>query len=129
MAQATGTPRLTTLSHGAGCACKLPLATLERLMATVGQGFGGAGGDLLVAAADGDDAAVGLALRRAIGRCLRRCDRATKIRRSRLRLGRHCALSLGHSPAKLPGARPPTYSLLGKISGEVRRCSVRECLS
>jgi selenide,water dikinase len=58
MAQATGTPRLTTLSHGAGCACKLPLATLERLMATVGEGFGGAGGDLLVAAADGDDAAV-----------------------------------------------------------------------
>jgi selenide, water dikinase len=58
MAQATGAPRLTALSHGAGCACKLPLATLERLMATVGQGFGGAGGDLLVAAADGDDAAV-----------------------------------------------------------------------
>src|ERR671923_2471127 len=58
MAQATGTPRLTTLSHGAGCACKLPLATLEQLMASVGQGLGAAGGDLLVGAADGDDAAV-----------------------------------------------------------------------
>ncbi|HEU4398471.1 MAG TPA: selenide, water dikinase SelD [Actinomycetota bacterium] len=58
MTRATGSPRLTTLSHGAGCACKLPLATLERLMATVGQSLGGAGGDLLVGAADGDDAAV-----------------------------------------------------------------------
>jgi selenide, water dikinase len=58
MAQATGIPRLTTLSHGAGCACKLPLATLERLMATVGEGLGGADGDLLVGAAEGDDAAV-----------------------------------------------------------------------
>src|SRR5512133_3926043 len=52
-------PRLTALSHGAGCACKLPLATLERLMASVGQGLSGpAGGDLLVGAAEGDDAAV-----------------------------------------------------------------------
>ena len=52
-------PRLTTLSHGAGCACKLPLATLERLMASVGPGLGGAAdGNLLVGAADGDDAAV-----------------------------------------------------------------------
>ena len=58
MANASGTTRLTALSHGAGCACKLPLATLERLMATVGPGLGGANGDLLVGAADGDDAAV-----------------------------------------------------------------------
>ena len=40
--RATDVPRLTTLSHGAGCACKLPLATLEQLMASVGQGLGGA---------------------------------------------------------------------------------------
>jgi selenide, water dikinase len=58
MTTAPGLPRLTALSHGAGCACKLPLATLERLMAGVGPGLGGAGGDLLVGAAEGDDAAV-----------------------------------------------------------------------
>jgi selenide, water dikinase len=50
-------PRLTALSHGAGCACKLPLASLERLLAAVGPGLGG-DRDLLVGAADGDDAAV-----------------------------------------------------------------------
>jgi selenide,water dikinase len=63
--------RLTSLSHGAGCACKLPLAALDQLMATLGtaQGAGqpggtpapalaGAAGDLLVGAAEGDDAAV-----------------------------------------------------------------------
>ncbi len=54
----TGTIRLTSLSHGAGCACKLPLSALEELMSTVGQGLGAAGGDLLVGAAEGDDAAV-----------------------------------------------------------------------
>jgi selenide, water dikinase len=59
MTTAAQTPRLTALSHGAGCACKLPLATLEALMARVGPGLGGGdGGDLLVGAADGDDAAV-----------------------------------------------------------------------
>ena len=59
MTTATELPRLTTLSHGAGCACKLPLATLDRLMASVGQGLGGAAdADLLVGAAEGDDAAV-----------------------------------------------------------------------
>jgi selenide, water dikinase len=61
MAQDAGTVRLTTLSHGAGCACKLPLAALERLMGTVGAGLdGGAAADsaLLVGAAAGDDAAV-----------------------------------------------------------------------
>ena len=48
MTTAAQTPRLTTLSHGAGCACKLPLATLEALMASIGPGLGGGdGGDLL----------------------------------------------------------------------------------
>jgi selenide,water dikinase len=55
--------RLTSLSHGAGCACKLPLATLDQLMTTLGAdggpgGLAGAAGDLLVGAAEGDDAAV-----------------------------------------------------------------------
>src|SRR6201996_9016151 len=65
MTDTTEQVRLTSLSHGAGCACKLPLATLDRLMATLGTGpSGGAGplaaaaGDLLVGAAEGDDAAV-----------------------------------------------------------------------
>ncbi|HEY0938337.1 MAG TPA: selenide, water dikinase SelD, partial [Trebonia sp.] len=69
-AQPETTPiRLTSLSHGAGCACKLPLASLDELMASLGPGVlgaagaGGAGGstlpgDLLVGAAEGDDAAV-----------------------------------------------------------------------
>jgi selenide,water dikinase len=71
------TPRLTSLSPGAGCACKLPLAKLEELFASLGRaelgpaglgpaGLGPAGltapapaaGDLLIGAADGDDAAV-----------------------------------------------------------------------
>ena len=82
-------PRLTSLSPGAGCACKLPLAKLEELIAAVGPlpavtpsavtpsavtpsavtpsagtvpGAGAATGptasDLLVGAAEGDDAAV-----------------------------------------------------------------------
>ena len=56
--------RLTALSHGAGCACKLPLSALDELMATLGTGPGSpdglvpATGDLLVGAAEGDDAAV-----------------------------------------------------------------------
>src|SRR5579863_7259323 len=75
--------RLTSLSHGAGCACKLPLSALDELMVSLGPGvLGGAGasaglpsatggpaggpaggavtwaGDLLVGAAEGDDAAV-----------------------------------------------------------------------
>ena len=53
-------PRLTSLSPGAGCACKLPLAKLEALFAGL-QGapaMGPAAGDLLVGAAEGDDAAV-----------------------------------------------------------------------
>ena len=48
--------RLTSLSHGAGCACKLPLSALDKLMATLGTPA--STGDLLVGAADGDDAAV-----------------------------------------------------------------------
>jgi selenide, water dikinase len=51
------TPRLTSLSPGAGCACKLPLAKLEALFATVDH-LPPAAGDLLVGAAEGDDAAV-----------------------------------------------------------------------
>ncbi len=50
--------RLTSLSHGAGCACKLPMAALEALLGTVGPLAGGTAGDLLVGAAEGDDAAV-----------------------------------------------------------------------
>ena len=53
-------PRLTSLSPGAGCACKLPLAKLEALFAGL-QGtpaMGPAAGDLLIGAAEGDDAAV-----------------------------------------------------------------------
>ena len=54
-------PRLTSLSPGAGCACKLPLAKLEALFASMGDGvpaMGPAAGDLLIGAAEGDDAAV-----------------------------------------------------------------------
>src|SRR5487761_1230764 len=56
--------RLTSLSHGAGCACKLPLSALDKLMAALGGPADGAGGlvpaagDLLIGAAEGDDAAV-----------------------------------------------------------------------
>jgi selenide,water dikinase len=50
-------PRLTSLSPGAGCACKLPLAKLEALFATMGD-VGPASGDLLIGALEGDDAAV-----------------------------------------------------------------------
>ena len=60
-AETTRAPRLTSLSPGAGCACKLPLAKLEQLFAGL-QGapaMGPAAGDLLVGAAEGDDAAAG----------------------------------------------------------------------
>jgi selenide, water dikinase len=53
----TSPPRLTSLSPGAGCACKLPLAKLEALFASVGE-IPKAEGDLLIGAAEGDDAAV-----------------------------------------------------------------------
>jgi selenide,water dikinase len=48
--------RLTSLSPGAGCACKLPLAALDQLIG----GFGAAApadADLLIGLAEGDDAA------------------------------------------------------------------------
>ena len=52
-------PRLTSLSPGAGCACKLPLAKLEALFATLDPTtLAAASGDLLIGAAEGDDAAV-----------------------------------------------------------------------
>src|ERR1700683_5098613 len=51
------TPRLTSLSPGAGCACKLPLAKLEELFASMGPAVP-AQGDLLIGAAEADDAAV-----------------------------------------------------------------------
>jgi selenide,water dikinase len=50
-------PRLTSLSPGAGCACKLPLAKLEELFSSL-DGIQAADGDLLVGALEGDDAAV-----------------------------------------------------------------------
>jgi len=50
-------PRLTSLSPGAGCACKLPLAKLEAVFASMGT-IEPASGDLLVGALEGDDAAV-----------------------------------------------------------------------
>ena len=53
-------PRLTSLSPGAGCACKLPLAKLEQLFAGIegAPAMGPAAGDLMIGAAEGDDAAV-----------------------------------------------------------------------
>ena len=56
----TAAPRLTSLSPGAGCACKLPLAKLEELFATMEgvPAMGPASGDLLIGALEGDDAAV-----------------------------------------------------------------------
>ena len=59
-AEPISAPRLTSLSPGAGCACKLPLAKLEELFAGLQgtPGMGPAAGDLLIGAAEGDDAAV-----------------------------------------------------------------------
>jgi len=54
---AADAPRLTSLSPGAGCACKLPLAKLEELLASAGP-IPQASGNLLIGAAEGDDAAV-----------------------------------------------------------------------
>jgi selenide, water dikinase len=51
------TPRLTSLSPGAGCACKLPLAKLEEMFAAMDP-VGPASGDLLIGALEADDAAV-----------------------------------------------------------------------
>src|SRR5690348_7860397 len=50
--------RLTSLSRGAGCACKLPINKLESLFTGLGAGLPAASGDLLIGALEGDDAAV-----------------------------------------------------------------------
>lgn len=50
--------RLTSLSRGAGCACKMPLAKLETLFTSFAGNLDAAAGDLLVGALEGDDAAV-----------------------------------------------------------------------
>jgi selenide, water dikinase len=50
--------RLTSLSRGAGCACKLPIGKLEHLFTVLGDQFQSAAGDLLIGAQEGDDAAV-----------------------------------------------------------------------
>jgi len=50
--------KLTSLSRGAGCACKLPLAKLESMFASLGADLQPAAGDLLIGAVEGDDAAV-----------------------------------------------------------------------
>src|SRR5690242_6387126 len=50
--------RLTSLSRGAGCACKLPINKLENLFTGLGAGLPAASGDLLIGALEGDDAAV-----------------------------------------------------------------------
>lgn len=49
--------RLTSLSPGAGCACKLPLTALDQLMRSVGAAAP-PDADLLIGLAEGDDAAV-----------------------------------------------------------------------
>lgn len=51
-------PRLTSLSPGAGCACKLPMSKLEDLFTSLTPGLQPASGDLLIGALEGDDAAV-----------------------------------------------------------------------
>ncbi|MBC7268459.1 MAG: selenide, water dikinase SelD [Streptomyces sp.] len=54
----TQAPRLTALSPGGGCACKLPMGKLEDVLSSLTAGFPAASGDLLVGAVEGDDAAV-----------------------------------------------------------------------
>ena len=49
--------RLTSLSPGAGCACKLPLASLEKLVDHFGPMLQPADPNLLIGLAEGDDAA------------------------------------------------------------------------
>ncbi|SNR36318.1 selenophosphate synthase [Haloechinothrix alba] len=50
--------KLTSLSQGAGCACKLPLAKLESMFSSLGANLESATGEMLVGASEGDDAAV-----------------------------------------------------------------------
>lgn len=56
-APAAPATRLTSLSPGAGCACKLPMSKLEELFSSL-SGIQEASGDLLIGALEGDDAAV-----------------------------------------------------------------------
>ncbi|WP_409186259.1 selenide, water dikinase SelD [Amycolatopsis sp. VS8301801F10] len=58
MVAASERVRLTELSTGAGCACKLPLEKLDDLFSSFREGLAPASDDLLVGALDGDDAAV-----------------------------------------------------------------------
>lgn len=53
-----GVIKLTALSRGAGCACKLPLAKLDALFTSFAGSLQRASGDLLIGAVEGDDAAV-----------------------------------------------------------------------
>jgi selenide,water dikinase len=50
--------KLTSLSRGAGCACKLPLSKLESMFGSLGANLDKASGELLIGAVEGDDAAV-----------------------------------------------------------------------
>ncbi|MBO0806729.1 MAG: selenide, water dikinase SelD [Actinobacteria bacterium] len=58
MSTTSETIRLTSLSRGAGCACKLPMAKLEDLFVSLAPTLAPASGDLLIGAAEADDAAV-----------------------------------------------------------------------
>jgi len=50
--------RLTSLSPGAGCACKLPMAALEQLVSSFSQTLSPDHVDVLIGLEEGDDAAV-----------------------------------------------------------------------
>lgn len=58
MTDAEQAVRLTSLSPGAGCACKLPMAALEQLIASFGQTLPSDNADVLIGLVEGDDAAV-----------------------------------------------------------------------
>jgi selenide, water dikinase len=49
-------PRLTSLAHGGGCACKIPASDLDAIVASLPDSTGD--GALLVGLESGDDAAV-----------------------------------------------------------------------
>lgn len=51
-------PRLTSLSPGAGCACKMPLSRLQLLLASLATDLPESSEDLLLGVQEGDDAAV-----------------------------------------------------------------------
>jgi selenide,water dikinase len=52
------TTRLTSLSPGAGCACKLPMGSLEQLVRVVCESPRAGDAEVLIGLAEGDDAAV-----------------------------------------------------------------------